>query len=67
MSNISLERDHTGSLHLLVSGVPASGANVTGIVTNPQTGELQAVVAIPLKHATLSEVSNVIPMVRPER
>lgn len=67
MSNIELQRDHTGGLNLVVSGHHALGSHVTGIVTNPQTGELQAVVAIPLKHATLGEVSNVIPMVRPER
>jgi hypothetical protein len=67
MSNIEIKKDHTGTLHLLVGGQPALGANVTGIVQNQQSGELQAVVVIPLKHTTLGEVSNVIPMVRAAR
>jgi len=64
MTNIQLDRDHTGILHLAVAGQYAHGARVTSV---QQIGdELGAVVFIPLKHVVLGEVKNVVPFVRPE-
>ena len=63
MSNVKINRDINGVLHLEVAGQYASGAKVTGF--NHFDGEMCAVVIVPLKHASLGEVSNVIPFVRP--
>lgn len=65
MSKIELQRSHDGALHLVVDGRFAHGARVTSV---QQIGdELGAVVFVPLRHATLGEVANVVPLVRPER
>lgn len=63
MSNIKLERDHTGELHLKVGEQFAMGARVTSMIQ--VNDELTAVVFIPLKHAVMGEASNVVPFVRP--
>jgi hypothetical protein len=62
--NIELQRDHTGQLHLFVAGVPAHGAQVTGIGT-ANDGTQQAIITVPLAKLTLGEVRSVIPFVRP--
>lgn len=63
-TNVSIDRDHTGKLHLAVAGQYAPTARVTGF---QQIGEdLCAVVVIPTNGLTLGEVKNVIPFVRPE-
>lgn len=64
MSNIEINRDHTGKLHLSVAGQYASGANVSHMTA--VEGELCAVVFVPLKVAKLGEVQNVIPFVAAE-
>lgn len=62
MSNIRLQRDHAGKLHLRVGSEYASGAEVTSVINH--AGELTAVVFIPLKHAVMGEIDNVVPLVR---
>lgn len=62
MSNIRLNRDHLGKLHLRVGGEYAIGAEVGSIQT--VAGDLVAVITIPLKHVVMGEVDNVVPMVR---
>lgn len=62
MSNIRLNRNHEGKLHLRVGGEYAIGADVTSI--QQVNGELVAIVTIPLKHAIMGEVDNVVPFVR---
>ena len=62
MSNIRLNRDHQGKLHLRVGSEYAIGAEVSSIVG--QGGELVAVVTIPLKHVVMGELDNVMPLVR---
>src|SRR6218665_3318757 len=49
MSNIEIQRDHNGAMHLAVDGHIASGAVVAGIQS--VNGELTAIVWVPLKHA----------------
>lgn len=63
MSNIELKRDHEAKLHLYVGGQPALGAHFTGmqVIDNATV----AFFAVPLKHATMGEVANVVPFVRP--
>lgn len=61
-----LLRSHDGALHLYSDGRPVSGSRVTGIGADPQTGDLQAIIVLPLKGAVVGEVRNVIPFVRPE-
>ena len=63
MSNIKLERDHTGALHLKVGDQFATGAEIRSVVQD--NNELTAIVFIPLKHVSLGEVSNVLPFARP--
>lgn len=63
MSNIEIQRDHNGAMHMLVSGQFAVGSTVAGI--QHVNGELTAVVWVPLKEATFGEVRNVVPFVRP--
>jgi hypothetical protein len=63
MSNMRINRDINGTLHLEVSGRYASGARVTGF--SAIDGEMCAIVVVPLKHAVLGEIGNVIPFVRP--
>lgn len=65
MSNIELQRDHTGAMHLFVGGVPAHGAQVTGI-GQANDGTQQAIIVVPLAKLTFGEVRNVVPMVRPQ-
>ncbi len=62
MTNIRLNRDHSGKLHLRVGAEYAFGAEVSSVVT--MNGELTAIVAIPLKHLVIGEVDNVVPLVR---
>lgn len=64
MTNIELNQNHEGKLHLRVGSEYAIGAEVTGIQN--LAGELTAVVTIPLKHARLGQVGNVVPFVRPQ-
>lgn len=59
--NTSLVRDHTGKLHLRVAGHYATGAQVHGIVSDEQ-GELVTIIRIPLKHVTVDEQDNVVPL-----
>lgn len=62
-TNISIERDKGGNLHMVVNGEPAYGAKVTNF---QQIGEeMCAVVTVPTKHLTLGEVSKVVPFVKP--
>ena len=61
-----LLRDHTGTMHLYSDGRPVDGSNVIGVTADQRTGELQAHVVVPLKLATMGEVRNVVPFVRPE-
>lgn len=63
MSNIKIQRDHTGSMHLVVGDQVAVGATVAGMQL--VNGEMTAIVWIPLASATFGEVRNVIPFVRP--
>lgn len=65
MTNIRLNRDHNGKLHLRVGAEYAIGAEVSSIVGQGQGGELVAVVTIPMKHVVLGEIDNVVPLVRP--
>ena len=62
MTNIRMNRDHAGKLHLRVGAEYAVGAEVSSIVH--QNGELVAVITIPMKHVVLGEVDNVVPLVR---
>ena len=63
-TNVQIDRDHTGKLHLAVAGQYAHTARVTGF---QQIGEeLCAVVVIPTTGLVLGEVRNVVPFVRPE-
>lgn len=62
-----LLRDHTGALHLYSDGRPVTGAVVTGVGADQRTGELQAIITLPLKSAVMGEARNVIPFVRPPR
>lgn len=59
-----LLRDNTGALHLYSDGRPVDGARVNNVSQSPD-GELQAIVVVPLKHARIGEVRNVVPFVRP--
>lgn len=59
MSNIEIKRDHEAKLHLYVSGQPALGAQFTGVQL--LDGSPVAFFAVPLKHATIGEVANVVP------
>jgi hypothetical protein len=59
MSNLEIKRDHNGTMHLHVAGVPALGATVTAITT--VNGEMGAVVFVPLKLTLLGEIDRVIP------
>lgn len=61
-TNIELQRDHTGKLHLFVAGVPALFAEVTGI-TNI-SDKLTAVIVVPLDNLTMGEISTVVPLKR---
>jgi len=63
MSNIQLQRDSSGDLHLVVGNQFAVGSKVTGV--NLIDGELRAIVLVPLRHATFAEVTNVLPFVKP--
>lgn len=63
MSNVRLNRDHVGNLHLRVGTEYAFGAEVSSIVNN--NGEQSAIIVIPLKHVSFGEVDNVVPFVRP--
>lgn len=63
MTNIKLNRDHNGKLHLQVGGEYAIGAEFSNVVTSVN-GEQTAVIAIPLKHLVFGEVDNVVPFVR---
>lgn len=58
-SNVEFKRTHEGKLEMFVSGVPALGARVLNV--QPVDGELNAFVAVPLKDATIGEVTTVIP------
>lgn len=60
MSNVALVRDHTGTLHMAVSGHFASGVKVTSISTMPD-GTLAAVMVVPIKDVTMREQDNVVP------
>lgn len=62
MSNIELKRDHEAKLHLYVNGQPALGAQFTGM--QMIEGATVAFFAVPLKHATIGEVANVVPFVK---
>lgn len=62
MTNIRLNRDHAGKLHMRVGSEYAAGAEFSHIATI--NGEATAIVAIPLKHLVFGEVDNVVPMVR---
>lgn len=64
-TNIEVQRDHEGKLHLLVEGYPAAGARVSNFSLDG-AGDLCAVVVIPLKFLTLGEIKNVVPFVRPQ-
>lgn len=60
MSKATIVRDHEGKLHAYVDGQPIYGASVSNI---GQVGDEAAVlIIIPLKHVTLSETDNVVPM-----
>ncbi len=61
-----LLQDHTGTMHLYSDGRPVAGSSVIGVTADQRTGELQAHIVVPLKHAVLGEVRNVVPFVRPE-
>lgn len=61
-----LLRDHTGALHLYSDGRPVTGAVVTGVGADQRTGELQAIITLPLSKVVVGETRNVIPFVRPE-
>ena len=63
MSNIELKRDHNAQVHMFVSGNPAHGAKFTGMQL--VDGETMAFFVVPLKHATMGEMGNVVPLVRP--
>jgi len=65
VSNIELKRDHEAKLHLFVGGAPALGAKFTGMQVIGD--ENVAFFAVPLKNATIGEVSNIIPFVRADR
>lgn len=59
--NTSLVRDHLGKLHLRVAGHYPMGAQVHGIMAD-EHGELVTIIRIPLKHVTVDEQDNVVPM-----
>ena len=63
MSNMQLQRDHAGQLHLVVGNQFAVGSKVTGV--NMIEGELVAIVLVPLNQVTVAEVTNVIPFAKP--
>lgn len=63
MSNIEIQRDHDGKLHLMVGGNYAAGSTVLKI--DQINNGLAAVVVIPLEYVRLTEAKNVIPFVRP--
>ncbi len=65
MAKCELQRDHTGKLHLLVGGQPASGAEFVKI--DSFNSGMAAVFVVPIEHLTLGEVNTVVPFVRPER
>jgi hypothetical protein len=65
MSNIEIQRDHNGALHMLVGGQHALGAQVLKI--DALNGGLAAVIVVPLEHVTVSEATNIVPFVRVER
>ena len=58
--NVELIRNHLGQFDLAVAGRYAIGAQVTSI--SQYEGELAAIVVIPLKHCTVAEQSNVVPL-----
>lgn len=60
MSNVALIRDHTGKLHVTVSGHYAAGMVVKQIVSGDD-GSMAAVVVVPLKDVTIAEQDNVVP------
>jgi hypothetical protein len=62
MTNIELKRDHEGTLHLFVAGVPALNVTVANI--SNIDGKLVAVAYVPLDRVTIGEVDTVIPMSR---
>lgn len=65
MSNIEIQRDHTGTMHLIVGDQAAIGSTVAGMqIVN---GEMTAIVWVPLSAAKFGEVKNVIPFVRPAK
>lgn len=63
MSNIQFQRDNKGDLNLVVGGQFALGSKVAGVQHTDGLG-LTAIVWVPLKEATVAEVTNVIPMVK---
>jgi hypothetical protein len=63
MSNIELQRDHKGKLHLVVGNQFAVGAEVHSLQPD-NDGNLVAIVRIPLKDVIVSEMKNVLPFAR---
>jgi len=66
MSKIELQRDHTGKLHAVVGGSPIAGAIVRDITPFNDIG-LGVTIIVPLRDVTVSELHNVVPLVRPAR
>lgn len=66
MSNIELQRDHNGHIHMTVDGRVASGARVASVQPIEGLG-LTAIVWVPLTEVTMGEVKNVIPFVIPPK
>ena len=65
MSNIKLNRDNKGDLHMIVGDQFAVGSKVVSIQQIEGFG-LTAIVWVPLKEATIGEVTNVVPFARPK-
>jgi len=62
MPNVSIVRNHEGSMNLAVAGHFALGSRVISIASNGE--ELVAVVHIPLKDVVFEEQSTVVPFKR---
>lgn len=63
MSNVALIRDHTGKLHVTVSGHYAAGMVVKQVMTG-EDGAMAAIVVVPLKDVTIAEQDNIVPFPR---
>ncbi len=66
MSKLELQRDHLGKLHAVVDGSPIAGAIVKDITSFNDIG-MGVTIIVPMRDITVSELTNVIPMVRAMR